>query len=218
MLTIDVYADVVCPWCYIGERRLQEAVRAVQAAQADLDVALRWRPFQLQPQMPEGGLPWRAFAEQKFGGWDRAEAAFRHVQAAGEGEGVRFDFARVATAPNTVDAHRLILFARERDREWAMAETLFAAYFTHGADLNDRDELARTSERVGLDRADVQAYLATDEGREAVEQSQEQARRLGVGGVPFYVLGGRYGLSGAQPASALASAIRQALAVEVGAN
>ena len=218
MLTIDVYADVVCPWCYIGERRLQEAVRAVRAAQADLDVALRWRPFQLQPQMPEGGLPWRAFAEQKFGGWDRAEAAFRHVQAAGASEGVRFDFARVATAPNTVDAHRLILFARERDREWAMAETLFAAYFTHGADLNDRDELARTSERVGLDGADVQAYLATDEGREAVEQSQEQARRLGVGGVPFYVLGGRYGLSGAQPASALASAIQQALAAEAGAN
>ena len=150
-------------------------------------------------------------------------AAFRHVEAAGRADGVRFDFDRVATAPNTVDAHRLILFAREHGLEWAMAEALFAAYFTHGADLNDPEGLAQTSEGVGLDEADVRAYLATDAGRDAVEESQEQARRLGIGGVPFYVLGvrdgaSRYGLSGAQPASVLATAIQQALAAEVGAN
>ena len=218
MLTLDVYADVVCPWCYLGAHRLQQALRQVQAENEKyVEVVLRWRPFQLQPQIPETGLPWRRFAEQKFGGWDRAQAAFRHVQKANQEDGLRFNFDRIATAPNTVDAHRLILFAEKHGLAWTVAETLFAAYFTHGADLNDRDLLAQAAEQAGLDGAAARTYLKSELGTDEVEQSQEQAHQLGIGGVPFYVLGTRgdahrYGLSGAQPASTLAAAVRQTLA------
>ena len=219
MLTIDIYADVVCPWCYIGERRLQQALRHLKEAEENLEVALRWQPFQLQPHMAAAGVPWHRFAEQKFGGWDRAQAAFRHVQTASQEDGIRFNFDRIASAPNTVDAHRLILFAQEHGLAWAMAETLFAAYFTHGADLNNQDTLVRAAEQAGLDGAAARTHLATNLGYDDVEQSQEQARQLGISGVPFYVLGtrpgvNRYRISGAQPASTFAAAIRQTLAAD----
>ncbi|MDP8950144.1 MAG: DsbA family oxidoreductase [Actinomycetota bacterium] len=194
-MLIDVYADVVCPWCYIGERRLEKAI----AERPDLEVERRWRPFQLQPSMPEGGLPWAEFARQKFGGEDLAQAAFAHVTTVGAEEGIRFDFDRVASAPNTVDAHRLILLASKHDRQWETADALFNAYFAEGRDLNDHDELAAIVARVELDAEEVRSYLAGEEGVAEVRRSQKEAHILGIHGVPCYVVDDRYAISGAQP-------------------
>ena len=192
---IDVYADVVCPWCYVGEAHLKEAL----AARPGLDVTLRWRPFQLRPEMPAQGEPWRAFAEEKFGGWAGARSAFKHVAEVGERAGLTFDFDNVASAPNTLDAHRLILMAAEWGKEMETAKTLFRAYFSEGRDLNSLDDLLAVAKRVGLEEEAVRAFLRSDAGTAEVWASQERARRLGVSSVPFYVLNNQYGVSGARP-------------------
>jgi predicted DsbA family dithiol-disulfide isomerase len=194
-MRIEIYSDVVCPWCYIGERRLGRAL----AQRPDLEVERVWRPFQLQPELPASGLPWAAFAAAKFGGAERAWEMFARVTEIAADEGLEYRFDRMATAANTVDAHRLILFARDSGKEWPMAEALFAAYLTHGADLNDLDQLVSLAAGVGLPAEDVRAYLAGDAGRDAVAASQDEAAALGIGGVPFYVFDGRYAVSGAQP-------------------
>ena len=187
---------MVCPWCYVGEKRLEKALRE----RPDLEVERRWRPFQLRPEMPAGGVPWRPFALEKFGGEEGMRRAFSHVAAAGEPDGARFDFERIASAPNTVDAHRLILHAAERGREWPMADRLFRGYFTGGLDLNDPDHLATLAAGVGLDADEARASLAGESGTQGVWESQRTAAELGIGGVPFYVIDGRYTVSGGQPA------------------
>ena len=198
-MKIDVYADVVCPWCYVGEKRLEKALRE----RPGLDVERRWRPFQLRPEMsPAGGVPWRLFALEKFGGEEGMRRAFAHVAAAGEPDGARFDFDRVASAPNTVDAHRLVLHAAERGREWPMADALFRGYFAEGRDLNDPDDLTAMAAEAGLDADDARASLAGDSGTQDVWESQQVAAGLGIGGIPFYVIDGRYAVSGGQPAEA----------------
>jgi predicted DsbA family dithiol-disulfide isomerase len=202
-MLIEVYSDVVCPWCFIGEKRLAKAL----ADRPDLEVEVRWRPFQLQPGMPEGGLPWEEFSRQKFGGESGAEAAFSRVSAAGERDGIRFDFARVASAPNTVDAHRLILFAEDDGVQWELADALFKAYFTEGKNLNDHGELAQVASSVGLDAEEVGGYLAQDAGDFEVRSSQEEAQELGITGVPFYVFDGRYAIYGAQPVEVFGEAL-----------
>ena len=202
-MLIEVYSDVVCPWCFIGERRLERALRE----RPDLEARVRWRPFQLQPGMPEGGLSWSEFTRRKFGGEEDARAAFAHVAAAGEPDGVCFDFDRVASAPNTVDAHRLILFAAGHGREWETADALFRVYFTEGKNLNDREQLVELSTGVGSDIREVRGYLAGEGGAAEVVASQEEADRLGIAGVPFYVFDGRYALSGAQPVEVFGRAI-----------
>lgn len=207
-MIIDVYADVVCPWCYIGERRLERAL----AQRPGVRVERRWRPFQLQPAIPAGGVPWAEFARRKFGGVERAQAAFAQVVAAGAEDNIRFAFDRVASAPNTVDAHRLILFARGYGRQWEMAEALFAAYFADGRNLNDLDGLAVVAESAGLDPVAARAYLAGDEGVAEVAASQEEAGQLGISGVPFYVFDDHYALSGAQPVAVFLQALDAASA------
>lgn len=195
-MKIDVYADVVCPWCYVGEKRLEKAL----AGRPDLDVERRWRPFQLRPEMPRNGLPWRAFALDKFGGEENMKRAFANVAAAGEPAGARFDFDRVASAPNTVDAHRLILYAADRGKEWEMADALFRGYFAGGRDLSDAQDLAAMAVETGLDPGDVGAFLSGGVGVGGVWESQQTAARLGITGVPFYIIENRYAVSGGQPA------------------
>ena len=202
-MLIEVYADVVCPWCYIGERRLARAL----AERPDLAVERRWRPFQLQPQLPPNGVPWADFARAKFGGVAQAHAAFARVTAVGAEEGLTFAFDHVVSAPNTVDAHRLILHADRQGREWAMADALFAAYFAGGADLNDPDQLVTAAERAGLPAAESRAFLAGDEARDDVLASQAEAAELGITGVPFFVLDGSYAVSGAQPVAVFLRAL-----------
>lgn len=204
-MTIDVFADIACPWCYIGEQRLFAALD-----QCNYDATVRWRPFQLQPSLPPAGQPWRSFAETKFGGWDRARAAFRRVEQAAADDGIAFDFEGIATAANTADAHRLILFAREHGREWDMASALFRGYFAEGRDLNDEADLRAITVSIGLDADAAADWLASDAGRAEVAESQQFAQRAGITGVPFTIIDRRLALSGAQPVETFAEALDQA--------
>lgn len=208
---IDVWADIACPWCYIGERRLEQAVAMVAAEFPEVGFTRRWRPFQLQPGISRRGIPWAAYVPGKFGPPERAAGMFAHVASVGAGVGLDLRFDRIATAPNTTDAHRLVLWAAEAGHEWTMANALFRAYFTDGRDLNDVAQLVAVARDAGLDEHAARDFLATSEHRDAVEAAQQEAATTGITGVPFFVLDERYAFSGAQPADAMAGAIRTAL-------
>ncbi len=154
----------------------------------------------MRPEMPVGGVPWRPFALEKLGGEEGMRRAFAHVTEAGRPDGVRFDFDLVASAPNTVDAHRLILHVAGRGKEWPMADALFRGYFAEGRDLNDAEALTAMAPDAGLDPDDTRALLAGDSDTQDVWESQQVAAGLGIGGVPFYVIDDRYAVSGGQPA------------------
>ncbi len=206
-LHIDVYADVVCPWCWIGERRLQRAL----AEHQDLDVTLAWRPFQLDPTVPPAGRDWQEVVEQKFGGAARAAEMFAQVAKAASADAVTFHFDRISRAPNTVRAHALLLHAASGGRQWQLAEALFSAYFHDGRDIGDVATLRAISETQGLDGAEVEMMLLEGRYDLDIQQSQRDAARLGVRGVPFVVVDNRFGISGAQPEAIFRQAIAQAM-------
>ena len=203
MLTIDVISDVICPWCFIGKRRLEKAL-------AGRPATVRWHPFQLNPDMPREGIDRKSYRIAKFGSWERSQELDAQVSAAGRGEGIAFNFDRMARTPNTLDPHRIIWLAGERGVQDAVVEALFLAYFTDGRDLSDRATLAEIAAGCGLDRAEVDGVLAGDAGLDVVSAGEQQARRLGVSGVPFFVVNGRVALSGAQPPELFLQAFEQA--------
>jgi predicted DsbA family dithiol-disulfide isomerase len=205
-LAIDVFADVVCPWCYIGERRLERALAQRPAVQT----VRRWRPFQLQPQMPAAGIPWADFMRSRFGGAERARPMFDRVASIAATVGLALDFDKVFNAPNTTDAHRVILFAAEHGPEWPLVDRIFRAHFAEGRDVGDRRTLAELAADVGLEAKEVGQYLASDRHRDSVRESQREAERLGVRGVPFFVVDGRYAVSGAQLEEVFLEAIDRA--------
>jgi predicted DsbA family dithiol-disulfide isomerase len=199
-IALELYADVVCPWCWIGDRRLFRALETVRPAHPDVRFDVSWRPFQLDPTVPAGGRPWAEVIEHKFGGAERANAMFGHVAAAGAGDGITFAFDRITTAPNTVQAHGVVLMAQQQGLEpWPLVEALFAAYFEEGADVGDTETLVRLAAMHGLDEEAVRTALTEGRHDMDVQQSQREASRLGVQGVPFLVLDGRFAVSGAQP-------------------
>ena len=203
MLTIDVISDVICPWCFIGKRRLEKAL-------AGRPATVRWHPFQLNPDMPREGIDRKEYRIRKFGSWERSLELDAQVAAAGRGEGITFDFDRMARTPNTLDAHRIIWLAGERGVQDAVVEALFLAYFTDGRDLSDRATLAEVAAGAGLDRDEVVELLEGDKGLDVVRAGEEQARRIGVSGVPFFVVNGKVALSGAQPPEMFRQAFEQA--------
>ena len=205
-MIIDMFADIACPWCYIGEKRLEQAL----AQRPDLRAEVRWHPFQLQPGLPKPGEPWAEFIESKFGGARRAEVAFEHVRQAAEPERIDFRFDRMTLAPNTEDAHRLVLFAAENGREWEVVTALFRAHFTEGRNVGDLDTLVELAAGGGLGPAEVRAYLEGRQGRAEVQASQAAAARLGIGGVPFFIFDSRYAISGAQPPEVFLEALDRA--------
>jgi predicted DsbA family dithiol-disulfide isomerase len=208
MLTIDVISDVICPWCFIGKRRLEKAL-------IGRSTAVRWHPFQLNPDMPREGIDRKSYRIRKFGSWERSQELDTQVAAAGQGEGIAFNFDRMARTPNTLDAHRVIWLAGESGVQDAVVETLFHAYFTEGRDLSDRATLADVAAGAGLDQAEVDDLLAGDGGLDAVRAGEEEARRLGVAGVPFFVVNRRFTLSGAQPPELFRQAFEKAGAAVV---
>lgn len=198
-LSVDVYADIVCPFCYIGLKRVSNLA-------AERPLSLRWQPFQLNPGQP-AGVAWRDFAPRKFGGQAAMRAAFQHVQNYACDDGLCFNLEGISSAPNTEDAHRLVLAAQTAGLGVPVAMRLMRGYFEEGADLNDADVLLRLATDGGLDEAAAREVLASDLHREALQQSQMSAQAAGVSGVPFYVLAGQYALSGAQPLETMRAAL-----------
>lgn len=171
---------------------------------------MRWLPFQLNPDLPESGIPREDYVARKFGA--RGKGVNERVTMAGRQLGIPFDYGKMQVQPNTLQAHRLMLYAEERGAQNELAEQLFLAHFTEGANLTDRETLADIAARAGMDRGAVADFLAGDDGREAVARADVEARSAGIGGVPFFIFNRRVGVSGAQDAETLLDAMEQALA------
>lgn len=208
-VTIAIRSDVVCPWCWIGKRRLEQAL----ASLPDLSVTITWHPFQLNPDMPRDGLPRVEYRIRKFGSAAYAQALDARVSAAASAVGLTFDLAAQQRAPNTLLAHRLIWFAGQRGVQDRVVEALFSAYFTAGMDIGDPLVLSRAAVNTGLDRAEVERFLASRDGEEAVLASSRAARSEAVDGVPHFTIGNRERISGAQPVETFITALSQASAM-----
>lgn len=180
---IDAIADVTCPWCYIGKRRLE----AVIAAQ-DVEVHVRWRPYQLDPSIPPDGLAWQTYLMKKPGR-DRIEAVERAMIAAGREVGLSFRFDKIQRAPNTLDAHRLVRLAKISGRQGKMVERLFKAYLVEGLDISDRRLLIELGVETGLDRDILEDVYSRRDDVQSVQEELATTRRLGVTGAPFFIFG-----------------------------
>ncbi len=193
-MLIEMVADIVCPWCYVGHRRLRRAL----AQRPDLTPHLVWRPFQLNPDMPADGMMRTLYLARKFGPGSPGMRLMDAVTAAGAAEGIRFRFDRIERMPNSLDAHRLIGFASRHGRVGEMVDLLFAAYFEEGRDMGSGRVLVEASREAGLDGRETARFLGSDDGIDAVLAEDRAARRLGINGVPCFVIDGRFALSGAQ--------------------
>jgi predicted DsbA family dithiol-disulfide isomerase len=209
-MQIDIWSDIACPWCYVGKRRFEQAM--AQFANRD-DVTVTWRSFELDPSAPAThDEPQAQLLARKYGvPVAQAEAMNARMTAAAAEEGLEFHFDRVKVG-NTFDAHRLTHLASTDGKQDAMKERLMRAYLTEGEAIGRPEVLERLATDVGLDVDRVRAVLASDEFANDVRQDERQARELGISGVPFFVLGGKYGVSGAQSADLLLEAIGQAYA------
>jgi predicted DsbA family dithiol-disulfide isomerase len=201
-LTIEIASDVVCPWCYIGKRRLEKALALLGD---EVKPEIRWLPFQLNPGMPKAGIPRAEYRRAKFGSVERSQGLDARVAAEGEGEGIAFAFERMERTPNTVAAHELIDLAQKQGRGTQVVDALFKAYFEEARDIGDAAVLAQIAEAAGVDGWPQQADGKT------VAALEEDVRNLGISAVPTFILGRRLGVSGAHPPQALAQAIQEAL-------
>jgi predicted DsbA family dithiol-disulfide isomerase len=206
-LIVDAISDVVCPWCYIGKRRLEKAV----AMRPNLTIAIRWRPFQLDASIPPEGVDRKTYMAMKFGSDERARQIFDHIDAVGASEGIAFNFKAITRSPNTLDCHRILRWAIEAGVQDSVKERLMRAYFIEGVDLTDHAVLAHLAAEAGMVEDQVAQWLATDEDRDAVSEEVQQAYSIGVQGVPFFIFGGKLGVSGAQTPDMLVQAIDEAL-------
>jgi predicted DsbA family dithiol-disulfide isomerase len=212
-LTIDVVSDVVCPWCFLGKRRLDAAIRA----SADHSpIAVRWRPFQLDPSIPAGGMDRREHILSKFKDDVRLGAIHAQLTEMGKAVGIAYAFDRIERAPNTLDAHRLIRWATVGDHQDAVVDRLFRLYFEEGRDVGDRKLLIAVAREVGMDDEIVETLFADGDGVEAVRAEIAQAQSIGVTGVPFFIFASRFGVPGAQETEVLVKAIAQARAAQSG--
>lgn len=205
-LVVDVVSDVVCPWCYVGKRRLEAAM----ALRPEQPLEVRWRPFQLDATIPAGGLDRIEYMTRKFGSLDKIAGIHQRLAGIGAEVGIAFDFAAIKRSPNTLDAHRLIRWSAGYDRQSEIVEGLFRAFFVEGRDIGDRDVLADIAAEHGIDRPAAAAHLASGEDVDLVAGEIDMAHRIGVQGVPFFIFAGKLAVSGAEAPEVLAGAMAQA--------
>jgi predicted DsbA family dithiol-disulfide isomerase len=201
ILTIDIVSDVVCPWCYLGEKRLEEAL-----AKEPGPVAVRWRPYQLDPTIPKGGLDRGEYMAKKFGKSGRLQSIHDNLSRLGAELGVPFAFDKIERSPNTLDAHRLIRWSASAGVQEQVVDRLFKAFFVEGRDIGDRAVLTEIAAECGLDAGLIEKLLAEGADAELVRQEIEQAQAMGVSGVPFFIFAGRIGVPGAREPSAVGDA------------
>lgn len=205
-IVIDVISDVMCPWCYIGKRRLEAAL----ATLPDIAVSVRWHPFQLDSTLPKHGKDRQQYLSDKFGGIERAKSFYAQIKDAGLEEGIDFAFDKITLSPNTLDSHRLILWSRADDLQDEVVELLFKAYFLDGADLTKSETLVQVAQDAGMQSDLVEQLYETDSDLEKTRQQVKRAQEMGVTGVPCFIIDERFVLAGAEKAETLAAAIRHA--------
>ncbi len=192
-MQVAIVSDTICPWCYIGKRRFERAKAGRPA-----ELAVEWRPFQLNPDMPAEGVDRMRYLVAKFGSEERVSEIFEAIEQAGESEGIKFVFERIARTPNTVDSHRLIEYAGERNAQDKVVESLFHRYFEQGEDISDLGVLTAAGVDGGLDEGELRRFLDGSDGVEEIKKESEAASRSGISGVPCFIFEGRYAVSGAQ--------------------
>ena len=207
-MKVNVIIDTVCPWCYIGKRRFEQAL----ALRPDLDVKLAWRAFLLNSEMPAGGIARNLYLTRKFGSEARVRRIYGAIEEAGQSVEINFAFDRIARTPNSVDSHRLIRFAERTGKADAMVETLFIEYFINGRDIGSRPVLLDFGHKLDLDVEGLRDYLDSEEGVRSIYDENSRAHRLGVNGVPSFVFNEKMVISGAQEPQVLASMIDAAIA------
>lgn len=193
-LGIEIVHDLVCPWCFLGVRRLVRTLRR----RPDLLFEITWRPFLLNPDMPRAGMARPDYVIRKFGGEDRARRLYASISEIGRSEGVSFRFDRIRRTPSSVDAHRLVRYAGRYGRADAMVEALFSAHFTDGLDIGDTSVLVAVGHACGLSAPAVRRFLLSDDEADAIHADNLRAHRLGINGVPCFVISGRHAIAGAQ--------------------
>ena len=202
---IDVVSDVVCPWCFIGKRRLEAALKL----KPEIAVEVHWRPYFLNDWIPREGIPREEYLTTKFGSPERYKGIAQRVSQAAAEEGLTYDSDKMKRQPNTLDCHRLIRWAEAQGKANEMKQKLMDLYFTAGADLTERETLVQAAASVGLDAEEVRARLASDQDVEQIEREAQSAKEAGIDGVPCFIFGGKFAVSGAQAPEYLAEAIER---------
>ncbi len=203
-IKIDVVSDVVCPWCYIGKRRLEKAIAQVTD---QVDVELEYHPFELNPDMPLEGRNQKEYLTKKFGSEAKYQQLIAHVTEVAAQEGLQFDYKKQAISPNTRNAHRLIWFAKKHGKQIEMKEALMKAYFEQGIDLTQTETLVSIATELGLDNEATRNFINSTEGLVEVTTSEMQNVQQGISGVPFYIINNQYCISGVQPSEVFANAL-----------
>ena len=203
---IDVVSDVVCPWCFIGKRRLEKAI----ALTSDIPIEVFYHPYFLNEWIPREGIPREEYLAKKFGSVEAYRGTASRVAEAAAEEGLTYAIDKIKRQPNTLDSHRLIHWAGKRGKGPEMKQRLMDLYFTEGADLTDRETLVRAAADVGLNADIVRPLLESEEDVEEITLTAEAAKQAGISGVPTFIIDGKYVISGAHPADTLAQVIRKA--------
>jgi predicted DsbA family dithiol-disulfide isomerase len=216
-VSIDIVSDVVCPWCYLGKARLEQALE-MTAGQAAVTVT--WRPYRLNPDIPADGVDHQAWLASKFGGKDNVDRAHAQIAELGKAAGITYDFDAIRVGPNTLDAHRLLHWALQHGREIQnkVASLLFKANFSEGRNVGDHKVLVEIATEAGMDGGVIAKLLEGDADKDTVIEEIDAAQKMGVSGVPFFILDGKYAVSGAQMPETLAGAILQLSNEEVEAD
>lgn len=206
-IQIDVYSDVICPWCYLGKARLEAALRAAEKhGQAEV----RFLPYELNPATPEEGVDHKAHLAAKFGGAHALDAAHARLTELGREAGLNYRFDSIRKTPNTFNAHRVLWLAEKEGKGNETQNAFFKGYFTDGKDLGDKKTLTELAVTAGLDRSKVEKLLAGQEGAEEVRAAEEKAYDMGITGVPFFIFNGKYAVSGAQSVETIVKVLEQA--------
>lgn len=194
-IKVDIVSDVVCPWCYIGKRRIEKAMDNLLDK---YDFEVEYHPFELNPQMPVEGVDQKQYLSNKFGGEDRYQKITAQTTATAAQEGLNFDFGKQKISPNTRNAHRIIQYAKLEGKQAKAKEAFMKAYFVDGIDLSKKENLVAVAAGAGLSAEDVEKLLSTHDGLAEVEHAERELQKLGISGVPFYIINNKYGVSGAQ--------------------
>ncbi len=210
-LKLEIYSDVICPWCYVGKARLDKALQSIGS---DLAVDVEWMPFELNPSMPEGGMDRKEYLIKKFGSNDISQMQQR-LNAAGSPDGLQFNFGAIRVVPNTFNAHRLLWFAKSSGKQHALSDVLFRNYFTDGLDIGDLEVLVSAAAEAGLSGDDARKFLSSDDGTAEVKAEKNIGRKLDVRAVPTFVLDGHVLVSGAVASDELAQLLEKAAGISL---